>query len=109
MLQVTGNQSIISPGFQYAFILQPDNATTYAHDNIISYLKWSHVLNDRSFYSVQFSRLFTKLRADANGRDWRPSNVSTELDPSSIVTFPATVFVDENGQPTDPNALFVLP
>ena len=109
MLQVTGNESIISPGFQYAFILQPDNATTYAHDNIISYLKWSHVLNDRSFYSVQFSRLFTKLRADANGRDWRPSNVSTELDPSSIVTFPATVFVDENGQPTDPNALFVLP
>ena len=40
MLQVTGNESIISPGFQYAFILQPDNATTYAHDNIISYLKW---------------------------------------------------------------------
>ena len=109
MLQVTGNESIISPGFQYAFVLQPDNATTYAHDNIISYLKWSHVLNDRSFYSVQFSRLFTKLRADANGRDWRPKNVSTELDPSSIVTFPASVFVDANGQSIDPNALFVLP
>lgn len=109
MLQVTGNESIISPGFQYAFVLQPDNATTFAHDNIISYLKWSHVINDRSFYSVQFSRLFTKLRADANGRHWRPSNVSTELDPSSIVTFPASVFVDANGQPIDPNALFVLP
>ncbi len=109
MLQVTGNESVISPGFQYAFVLQPDNATTYAHDNIISYVKWSHVLNEQSFYNVQFSRLFTKLRADANGRNWRPQNVSTELDPFSIVTYPASVFTDENGLPTDPNALFILP
>lgn len=109
MLQVTGNDAVIQPGFQYSFILNPDNANTYTHDNIISYLKWSHVLNDRSFYDVQLSRLFTRLRADANGRDWRPENVSTELDPESIVTFPANVFVDENGLPLDPNALFVLP
>ncbi|RMH63789.1 MAG: TonB-dependent receptor [Bacteroidetes bacterium] len=109
MLQVTGNEAVIQPGFQYAFILQPDNANTYAHDNIISYLKWSHVLNERSFYDVQVSRLFTKLRADANGRPWRPRNVDTELDPESIVTYPANLFVDENGNPTDPNALFVLP
>ncbi len=109
MLQVTGNEAIVSPGFQYSFILQPDNANTYAHDNIISYVKWSHVLNNQSFYDVQFSRLFTKLRADANGREWRPQNVSTELDPFSVTTYPATVFVDENGDPTDPNALFILP
>jgi len=109
MLQVTGNEAIITPGFQYSFVLQPDNANTFAHDNIISFLKWSHVLNDRSFYDVQVSRLFTKLRADANGREWRPSNVSTELDPFSIVTFPTTLFVDENGNPNDPNALFILP
>ena len=109
MLQVTGNESFIQPGFQYGFILQPDNGNTFAHDNIISYLKWSHVLNDRSFYDVQVSRLFTKLRADANGRRWRPENVDTELDPASIVTYPAHIFVDENGAPLDPNALFVLP
>ncbi len=109
MLQVTGNESVVAPGFQYAFILQPENGNTYAHDNLVSYLKWSHVLNDRSFYEVQASRLFTKLRADANGRRWRPQNVDTELDPESIVTYPATAFVDENGQPIDPNALFVLP
>lgn len=109
MLQVTGNEAIVSPGFQYSFILQPDNANTYAHDNIISYVKWSHVLNNQSFYDVQFSRLFTKLRADANGREWRPENVSTELDPFSVTTYPVTVFVDENGDPTDPNALFILP
>ncbi|GIV60454.1 MAG: hypothetical protein KatS3mg043_1543 [Rhodothermaceae bacterium] len=109
MLQVTGNEAVIQPGFQYAFILQPDNANTYAHDNIIAYARWSHVLNERSFYDVQLSRLFTKLRADANGRRWRPENVSTELDPESIVTYPANLFVDENGDPIDPNALFVLP
>ena len=109
MLQVTGNEAVIQPGFQYAFIQQPDNANTYTHDNIIGYLKWSHVLNDRSFYDVQLSRLFTTLRADANGRPWRPANVDTELDPESIVTYPADIFVDENGNPLNPNASFVLP
>jgi outer membrane receptor protein involved in Fe transport len=109
MLQVTGNESVVRPGFQYAFMLQPENANTYTHDNIISYLKWSHVLTSRSFYEVQVSRLFTRLRADANGRRWRPENVESELDPESIVTYPADVFVDETGRPIDPNALFVLP
>lgn len=109
MLQITGNEAVVAPGFQYAFILQPENANTYAHDNIMAYLKWSHVLGELSFYEVQASRLFTKMRADANGRPWRPTAVDSELDPESIVTYPATVFVDENGQPLDPNALFVLP
>jgi len=109
MLQVTGNDAVVAPGFQYAFILQPENASTFAHDNMIYYLKWTHVLNDQSFYEVQASRLFTKLRADANGRRWRPENVDTELDPESIVPYPASPFVDETGQPVDPNALFVLP
>ncbi len=109
MLQVTGNESVVSPGFQYAFILQPENANTFAHDNIITYVRWSHVLNDRSFYDIQASRLFTRLRADANGQRWRPRNVSSELDPESIVPYPADVFVDENGMPIDPNASYVLP
>ena len=109
MLQITGNDAVVSPGFQYAFVLNPDNATTYAHDNIIAYMKWSHVLNERSFYDFQFSRLFTRLRADANGRNWRPENVVSELDPESIVTFPANLFVNEFGEPLDPNAQFVLP
>ena len=109
MLQVTGNDAVIAPGFQYSFVLQPENANTYTHDNIIGYVKWSHVLNERSFYDVQLSRLFTTLRSDANGRPWRPTNVDTELNPESIVTYPANVFVDENGDPINPNALFVLP
>ena len=108
-LQVTGNDAVVAPGFQYAFVLQPDNANTFAHDNIVTYLKWSHVLSERSFYDVQVSRLFTRLRADANGRNWRPANVDSELDPESVVPYPATPFVDENGNPYNPNALFVLP
>ncbi len=109
MLQVTGNDAVVQPGFQYAFILQPDNANTYAHDNVISYLKWSQVLNESSFFDLQVSRLFTRLRADANGRPWRPEAVDSELDPFSVVTYPPNVFVDQNGEPLDPNALFVLP
>src|SRR5690606_25164704 len=35
--------------------------------------------------------------------------VSTELDPESIVTYPASIFVGPDGQPVDPNAMFVLP
>ncbi len=109
MLQVTGNEDVVRPGFQYLFVNQPDNATTYAHDNIIGYLRWSQVLSDRSFYDVQVSRLFTHLRADANGRDWRPQTVTTELDPGSVVPYPATLFTDEAGNPIDPNAVYVLP
>ncbi len=109
MLQVTGNDAVVSPGFQYAFVLSPEDANSFTHDNIISYVKWSQVLNERSFYDVQVSRLFTRLRSDANGRPWRPENVNTELDPESIVEYPANIFVGEDGQPINPNALFVLP
>ena len=109
MLQVTGNDAIITPGFQYEFALQPDLASTFAHDNNIAYLKWSHVLSDRSFYNVQVSRLFTRLRADANGRDWRPAQVDSELDPSSIVEYPGEIFVGPDGTPPDDDVRFVLP
>lgn len=110
MLQVTGNDDIIRPGFQYAFSLQPDLANTYAHQNTIAYLKWSHVLGDRSFYEVQASRLFTRLRADANGRNWRPRNVESELDPASIVDYPGDIFgdFDWDSLPVD-TSLLVLP
>lgn len=110
MLQVTGNDDVIRPGFQYAFALQPDLANTYAHDNTIAYLRWSHVLNEQSFYELQASRLFTRLRADANGRHWRPRNVESELDPESIVGYPGEVFggFDWDALPPD-TSLLVLP
>ncbi len=109
MLQITGNEAVVRPGFQYPFILQPDNANTYSHDTNIAYVRWSHVISDQSFYEIQVSRLFTRLRADANGRNWRPEQVDTELNPESIVSFPADLFVDPNGNPPNPQAVFVLP
>lgn len=109
MLQVTGNDDVIRPGFQYGFVLQPETANTFAHDSNIAYLRWNHVLGPNAFYEVQLSRLFARLRADANGRPWRPLNVDSELDPESITTFPGRLFLDENGNSIDPHALFVLP
>ncbi len=108
-LQVTGNDAVIAPGFQYAFIEQPDNANTYTHSTTLSYVKMSHVITQRSFYDLQASRLFTRLRADANGRDWRPDVIDSELDPESLPSYPATIFRAGDGLPPDPNALFILP
>ncbi len=109
MLQVTGNDAVIAPGFQYAFLLQPDNANTYTHDTNLGYARLSHVVTGRSFYEVQVSRLFTRLRADANGRDWRPDVVESELDPESLPGYPGNIYTGPNGLPPDPNSLFILP
>jgi outer membrane receptor protein involved in Fe transport len=109
MLQITGNEAVVEPGFQFAFLDSPDDANTYTHDTNIAYGKWSHVLNEQSFYEVQVSRLFTKMRADANGREWRPIRIDTELNPQSIVDFPADLFVGEDGRPPDEDVVFVLP
>ncbi len=93
MLQITGANTQIQPGFQFPFSNGfLDNANTYTHDSNLSYLKWTQTISQSSFYEVQFSRLFTRLRADANGRDWRPDNVDSEFDPESIVTYPAEEF-----------------
>lgn len=92
MLRITGNDVSFNPGYQFLFALQPDNANTYTHDTNLETLKWSHTINNRFSYSVTGSRLYVKLRADANGRPWRPDVVNTEFDPESITTYPATVF-----------------
>jgi outer membrane receptor protein involved in Fe transport len=93
MLQITGADTQVQPGFQFAFSNGfLDNANTYTHDSNLSYLKWTQTLSTSSFYEVQVSRLFTQLRADANGRDWRPDVVDGEFDPESIVTFPGNEF-----------------
>jgi outer membrane receptor protein involved in Fe transport len=103
MLQITGNDVSISPGYQFFFQRDLDNANTYAHQSNLSYLKWTHTLDQNSFYEVQVSRLFTRLRADANGRYWRPDSVDGEFDARSIITPPVTEF------PTGNDFLYVLP
>lgn len=93
MLQISGADTQIKPGFQFNFSNGfLDNANTFTHDSNLSYLKWTQTVSNSAFYEVQISRLFTKLRADANGRNWRPENVDSEFEPESIVTFPATEY-----------------
>ncbi len=100
---VTGNDVPFAPGYQFFFQLNPDNANTYTHDTNLQSLRWNHTVSNRFSYRVTGSRLFVKLRADANGRPWRPEIVNTEFDPRSIVDFPTTAFNP------DEDITFVLP
>jgi outer membrane receptor protein involved in Fe transport len=100
---ITGNDVPFAPGYQFFFQLEPDNANTYTHDTNLQTLRWNHTVSNRFSYKVTASRLYVKLRADANGRPWRPEQVNTEFDPRSIVDFPAQIF-----NPDDSIA-FVLP
>jgi len=92
MLQITGNDADISPGYQFFFNGDLDNANSYTHKSNLTYAKLTHTLDEKSYYDVQVSRLFTRLRADANGRFWRPDSVDGEFDAFSIVTPPITEF-----------------
>ncbi|MEI7802130.1 MAG: carboxypeptidase-like regulatory domain-containing protein, partial [Bacteroidota bacterium] len=103
MLRITGNDVGFTPGYQYNFELQPDNANSYTHDTNLESLVWIQTPKPSFSYRVTVSRLFVHLRADANGRDWRPQQVNSEFDPASIVTFPTQYF-----NPTD-SIVFVLP
>lgn len=103
MLQIIGDNAQIRPGYQFFFEQDLDNANTYAHDSKLAYLKWTHAPSSDIFYDIQFSRLFTRLRADANGRNWRPESVDGEFDAGSIVIYPITPF------PADEDFSYVLP
>ena len=103
MLRVTGNDVGFSPGYQYNFLLQPDNANTYTHDTNLESLVWMNTPKPSFSYRITASRLFVHLRADANGREWRPQQVNSEFYPASIVTFPVQYF-----NPAD-SIVFVLP
>lgn len=96
MLQVVGDDTQIRPGYQFFHSLNLDNANTYTHDSKLAYVKWTHTLDSNTYYDVQFSRLFTRLRTDVNGRDWRPERVDGDFDAESIVTPPVDEF--ETGQ-----------
>jgi outer membrane receptor protein involved in Fe transport len=103
MLRIFGNSTAFSPGYQYKFSLQPDNGNTYTHDTNLESFNITHTPNSKISYNFTASRLFVKLRADANGRPWRPQNVDTELDPRVIVDFPTNLF-----NPND-SVVFVMP
>ncbi len=92
MLRVTGNDASFNPGYQFSFQQQMDNANTFTHDNNLQILQWNHSSGKRFALKATASRLYVHLRADANGRDWRPLTVNGEFDPNSIITAPVTYF-----------------
>ena len=92
MLQIVGDDVQIRPGFQFFHALNLDNANTYTHDSKLAYVRWTHTLDSNTYYRFQISRLFTRLRADANGMDWRPERVDGDFDPESIVVPPVSEF-----------------
>jgi outer membrane receptor protein involved in Fe transport len=92
MLRIFGNDLPFSPGYQYNFSEQMDNANTYTHDAYLSTINWKQSVNKRFSYDATLSRFYVRLRADANGQSWRPEVVVNQLDPQSINQYPSTYF-----------------
>ena len=102
-LQIVGFDAILRPGFQYERSLNLDNATTYTHAANLTALNIKHSINERLILRATVGRLFTNLRADANGRPFRSETVDQLYDEYSIVTNPVEVFNPGS------NIQFVLP
>lgn len=105
MLRIFGNDAPYQPGFQYNFSQQMDNANTFTHESYMQMINFKHSINKRLSYNATASRLLVELRADANGRTWRPVNVDQIFDAASINEFPVGIF-----EPTAlDSAVFVNP
>jgi outer membrane receptor protein involved in Fe transport len=91
-LQIVGNDAIMTPGFPYIYSLNLDNSNTYTHSSNLTALNFKKLLDSTWTFSVTVGRLFTNLRADANGKPFRESTVDRLNDPQSIVTAPVSVF-----------------
>jgi outer membrane receptor protein involved in Fe transport len=70
-LQITLEYVEPGPGYQYEFQNILQNANVYSHVNLNHQIGITHTLSEKTFYELNFSRYFTRLRSDANGLDWR--------------------------------------
>ncbi|PCJ64637.1 MAG: hypothetical protein COA58_12935 [Bacteroidetes bacterium] len=91
-LQIVGFDAILSPGFQFNRSLNLDNATTYTHHSNLTAINIRRTINEKLVGTLSLGRLFTNLRADANGRPFRTGSVDQVYDEESIVTTPVQVF-----------------
>lgn len=91
-LNVIGNDEVVTPGFQYPFSKNMDNANTYTHQSNLTTLNIEQGLGKHWWLNLTMGRLFTNLRADANGRPFRPETIDQVYNPASIITDPVTVF-----------------
>lgn len=102
-LQIVGFDAILRPGFQYERSNNLDNATTYTHHSNLTAINFNHLINRRLGLNVSLGRLFTNLRADANGRPFRTETVDQILDEDNITTYPVEVF-----NPGDPTGIYYV-
>lgn len=102
-LQIVGFDAILSPGYQYERSNNLDNATTYTHHSNLTAINLSQRLSQQWGMTVSLGRLFTNLRADANGRPFREPTVDRILDEDNIITYPVGVF-----NPNDPSGIFFV-
>ncbi len=91
-LQIVGFDAILQPGYQFERSLNLDNATTYTHHSNLTALNFKKIINDNWWFNVSAGRLFTNLRADANGRPFREETIDQIYDERSIVTDPVSIF-----------------
>lgn len=104
-LQIVGFDAILTPGYQYVRSNNLDNATTYTHQSNLTVINFNHLISPRWGFTTDFGRLFTNLRADANGRPFRYETVDQIFDEDNIVTVPVGIF-----NPNDPSGVYyVLP
>lgn len=96
MLRIFGNDAPFTPGYQFPFSQQMDNANTFTSDAYMQMLNFKHQVSKRFSYDATGSRLFVQLRGDANGRPWRTTNVDQIFDAASINTFPISLFPPTN-------------
>jgi outer membrane receptor protein involved in Fe transport len=69
-----------------------DNGATYTHRSNLTVFNLQQLINKNWTLDLAVGRLFTNLKADANGRPFRDETVDKIYDASSIVTTPVTVF-----------------
>jgi len=91
-LQIVGSDEIVRPGLPFPFVLDMDLANTYTHRSNLTALNLRTILGERWSFDLTMGRLFTNLRADANGRPFRTNTVDQILSPASIVTDPVSLF-----------------
>lgn len=82
-----------SPGYQYTFQNNLDEANVFTHNNTYNSLTWTHTLNSSTFYTLKLNKFFSNLRADANGKYWYDYT-----EPKDIVTFPIEYYNENTRQ-----------
>ncbi len=98
-LQTNLEYSRPSPGYQYEFQENTDGALTYASLVQLHSIAWMQTLSTSTFYELRISNFFSRLKVDANGRDF-----SEYREPRDIPTVPAEYY--ETG---DSTSLGIIP